>query len=227
MAELSFIEQVDSQIKKHHLLNHPFYKAWNTGDLEVSTIQEYAAQYYKHVSAFPRYLSAIHSNCDDIKTRQILLENLVDEEMGAENHPELWMRFAEGMGNSRNNVKNTVAMKETQQLVDTFTKLSKSERYHIGLAALYCYESMVPEVAENKIKGLRKFYGIDDENTLKFFTVHMHTDKWHREVVRKLIAELNDSEEKQSETMAAIDEALHTLNDFLTGMEKTYCSQIN
>jgi|TARA_B100001971_G_C17976073_1_gene424877 pyrroloquinoline-quinone synthase len=227
MAELSFIEQVDSQIKNHHLLNHPFYKAWNTGDLEVSTIQEYAAQYYKHVSAFPRYLSAIHSNCDDIKTRQILLENLVDEEMGAENHPELWMRFAEGMGNSRNNVKNTVAMKETQQLVDTFTKLSKSERYHIGLAALYCYESMIPEVAENKIKGLRKFYGIDDENTLKFFTVHMHADKWHREVLRKLISELNDSKEKQSETMAAIDEALHTLNDFLTGMEKTYCSQIN
>jgi len=227
MAELSFIEQVDSQIKNHHLLNHPFYKAWNTGDLEVSTIQEYAAQYYKHVSAFPRYLSAIHSNCDDIKTRQILLENLVDEEMGAENHPELWMRFAEGMGNSRNNVKNTVAMKETQQLVDTFTKLSKSERYHIGLAALYCYESMIPEVAENKIKGLRKFYGIDDENTLKYFTVHMHADKWHREVLRKLISELNDSKEKQSETMAAIDEALHTLNDFLTGMEKTYCSQIN
>ena len=220
MAELSFIEQVDSQIKNHHLLNHPFYKAWNTGDLEVSTIQEYAAQYYKHVSAFPRYLSAIHSNCDDIKTRQILLENLVDEEMGAENHPELWMRFAEGMGNSRNNVKNTVAMKETQQLVDTFTKLSKSERYHIGLAALYCYESMIPEVAENKIKGLRKFYGIDDENTLKFFTVHMHADKWHREVLRKLIAELNDSKEKQAETMAAIDEALHALNNFLTGMGK-------
>jgi pyrroloquinoline-quinone synthase len=83
---------------------------------------------------------------------------------------------------------------------------------------------MVPEVAENKIEGLRKFYGIDDENTLKFFTVHMHADKWHREVVRKLIAELNDSEEKQSETMAAIEEALHALNNFLTGMEKTYCS---
>ena len=227
MAELSFIEQVDSQIKNHHLLNHPFYKAWNTGDLEVSTIQEYAAQYYKHVSAFPRYLSAIHSNCDDIKTRQILLENLMDEEMGDENHPELWMRFAEGVGNSREKVQQTVAMKETKELVDTFLKLSKSERYHIGLAALYCYESMIPEVAENKIKGLRKFYGIDDENTLKFFTVHMHADKWHREVLRKLISELNDSKEKQSETMAAIDEALHTLNDFLTGMEKTYCSQIN
>lgn len=223
MKKTSFIDQVDAQIEKHHLLNHPFYKAWNAGELDPAVIREYAAQYYQHVSAFPRYLSSIHTNCEDIRIRQILLENLVDEEMGAENHPELWMRFAEGMGNTRENVKMTIARDETQELVDTFMKLSKDQHYHIGLAALYCYESMVPEVAENKIAGLRKFYGIDDEQTLKFFTVHMHADKWHREVVRKLIAELNDNEEKQAETMAAVKEALHALNNFLTGMERAYC----
>ena len=220
MAELSFIEQVDAQIENHHLLNHPFYQAWSAGELDVTVIREYASQYSKHVSLFPRYLSSIHTNCDDIHVRQVLLENLVDEEMGTENHPELWMRFAEGMGNSRNNVKKTVAMEETRQLVNTFMKLSKEQRYHIGLAALYCYESMQPEISETKKDGLKKFYGIDDEKTLKFFTVHMHADKWHRKVLRKLIAELNDSKEKQAETMAAIDEALHALNNFLTGMGK-------
>ena len=111
-------------------------------------------------------------------------------------------------------------MEETRQLVNTFMKLSKEQRYHIGLAALYCYESMQPEISETKKDGLKKFYGIDDEKTLKFFTVHMHADKWHREVLRKLIAELNNSKEKQAETMVAIDEALHALNNFLTGMEK-------
>ena len=220
MPKLSFIEQVDAKIDKHHLLNHPFYQAWNAGELEVSVIREYAAQYFKHVSLFPRYLSSIHTNCDDIHVRQILLENLVDEEMGAENHPELWMRFAEGMGKTRHSVNKAVAMKETQQLVNTFMDLSGEQRYHIGLAALYCYESMQPEISETKKDGLKKFYGINDEETLKFFTVHMHADKWHREVLRKLITELNDSEEKQTQTMAAIDEALHALNNFLTGMEK-------
>ena len=107
MKNTSFIDQVDKQIKKHHLLNHSFYQAWNSGDLSKDTIKEYAAQYFQHVSSFPRYLSAIHSNCDDISTRQILLENLVDEEKGSENHPELWMRFAEGMGNSRDKINNT------------------------------------------------------------------------------------------------------------------------
>ena len=77
--EKNFIDKVDNLIEKHHLLNHSFYKAWSAGELPKETIREYAAQYFQHVSLFPRYLSAIHSNCDDIKTRQLLLENLNEE----------------------------------------------------------------------------------------------------------------------------------------------------
>ena len=222
MENLSFIEKVDSEIQKHHLLNHSFYKSWNEGALEKETIKEYAAQYFQHVSSFPRYLSAIHSNCDDIKVRQLLLENLVDEDKGDENHPELWMRFAEGLGNTREEVKNKITMKETRDLVETFMGLSKSEKYHIGLAALYCYESMQPEISETKKDGLQKFYNIEDENTLKFFTVHMHADKWHRAVVRKLIIELGDTKEKRTEILEAVKSSLGVLNNFLTGMEKAY-----
>lgn len=223
MENSSFIEKIDSEIKNNHLLNHSFYKAWNEGTLEKETIKEYAAQYFQHVSLFPRYLSAIHSNCDDIKVRQLLLENLNDEDKGNENHPELWMRFAEGMGNSRDEVKNKVVMKETSELVETFMKLSRSEKYHIGLAALYCYESMQPEISETKKDGLKKFYGIDDDNTLKFFTVHMHADKWHRAIVRKMLIELSKTTERRAEILEATKSSLGVLNNFLTGMEKAYC----
>ena len=223
METKSFINQLDARIEKGHLLNHSFYQAWNAGELSHEAIQEYAAQYFKHVSSFPRYLSAIHSNCDDIKTRQILLENLVDEEKGPENHPELWMRFAEGMGNSRETVQNKVAMKEIEDLVKTFNDLSRSDQYHVGLAALYCYESMQPEISETKKDGLQKFYGIKDEKTLKFFTVHMHADKWHREVVRNLLIELSESESNQKEILDAVDSALLSLNNFLSGMERNFC----
>ena len=221
--EKNFIDKIDNMIEEKHLLKHSFYKAWNAGELPTETIREYAAQYFQHVSSFPRYLSSIHSNCEDIKTRQILLENLIDEEKGEENHPELWMRFAEGMGNSRQRVNTTEPMKETSDLVNTFNRLSKSEKYHIGLAALYCYESMQPEISETKKDGLKKFYGIKNENTLKFFTVHMHADKWHREVVRDLIKELSDTKTKQNEILHSVEVALESLNNFLTGMEKAYC----
>ena len=221
--ENNFIDKIDDLIKTHHLLNHSFYKAWNAGELRKETIREYAAQYFQHVSMFPRYLSSIHSNCDQIKTRQLLLENLNEEEKGKENHPELWMRFAEGMGNTRDIVNETNPIKETKELVEIFTKLSKSEKYHVGLAALYCYESMQPEISETKKDGLQKFYGIKDEDTLKFFTVHMHADKWHRKVVRNIIKKVAHSKSKHEEVTNSVETALRALNNFLTGMERVYC----
>ena len=223
MKSSSFIEKVDSKIQEKHLLNHSFYKAWNSGTLKKETIREYASQYFKHVSSFPRYLSSIHSNCEDIRIRQFLLENLNDEEKGEENHPELWMRFAEGMGNTRESVMKTEAIEETNNLVNTFMRLSKSDQFYIGLAALYCYESMQPEISKTKKDGLQNLYGINDENTLKFFTVHMHADKWHREVVKKLLIEVSNTDKKKEEILEAVDSALFSLNNFLTGMEKTYC----
>jgi len=224
MNKTDFLNKIEEKIEKHHLLNHSFYRAWNAGELDRSVIQEYAAQYFKHVSAFPRYLSSIHSNCEDISVRQEILENLIDEERGKENHPELWMRFAEGMGKDRKAVQETPPIEETEALVNSFMKLSKDERYHIGFGALYCYESMVPEIAENKIDGLKKFYGVaNGEETLKFFEVHQHADKWHRQVVKKILGEICDSDVKKDEALNSIDQALDSLNNFLTGMERVYC----
>lgn len=223
MNSTSFVDKVDQKIQDMHLLNHSFYQSWNEGSLSLETIREYSSQYFKHVSAFPRYLSAIHSNCDHIGTRKILLENLNDEEMGPEDHPELWMRFAEGMGNTRDEVKNAVLMEETEELVNTFNQLSRSEDYLKGLAALYCYESMQPEISKTKKEGLQNIYGIKDEETLKFFTVHMQADEWHREVIRNLLVELCNSKEKKEDVLDAVNSALAALNNFLSGMEKNYC----
>ena len=132
------------------------------------------------------------------------------------------MRFAEGMGNTRKTVNATVPIKETEELVKIFKNLSKSEKYHIGLAALYCYESMQPEIAETKRDGLQKFYNINDEDTLKFFTVHMHADKWHRKVVRNIIRKVANTRSKQEEIKDSVQTALAALNGFLSGMQRVY-----
>ena len=88
---MTFSEKLKNSISAYHLLSHPFYQGWNRGDISKETLREYAVQYYNHVKAFPRYISAAHSKCNDIKKRRILLENLADEEglNGEEPHPEL------------------------------------------------------------------------------------------------------------------------------------------
>ena len=82
---------------------------------------------------------------------------------------------------------------------------------------------MQPEISETKKNGLQKFYNINDADTLKFFTVHMHADKWHRKVVRNIIKKVSDSKSKQNEITNSVEAALDSLNNFLTGMERVYC----
>ncbi len=75
-----FSKELNTKLDEFHLLKHPFYQAWNEGKLSREIIKDYAEQYYHHVKAFPRYISATHSICEDIEQRKILLENLNDEE---------------------------------------------------------------------------------------------------------------------------------------------------
>jgi pyrroloquinoline-quinone synthase len=175
------------------LLKHPFYQEWTEGTLSAQRLRNYAIQYYRHVAAFPRYLSALHSRCDDLETRQALLENLIDEERGADNHPELWLRFAQALGLTREEVTTVEPLPAANALVATFEHLTRDLPLAAGFSALYVYEAQVAEVANIKIDGLRRFYGIgddaDDANAdgVKFFAVHRDADPYHAQAVARLI----------------------------------------
>ena len=113
-----FEKTIQQDIAPFHLLKHNFYQKWSEGKLKIEELQEYSCQYFHHVNAFPRYISTIHSMCADINNRQVLLDNLVDEEKGSENHPELWQRFAEGISVSRERIAKTKLNPETKELID-------------------------------------------------------------------------------------------------------------
>ncbi|WP_410526339.1 iron-containing redox enzyme family protein [Rickettsia massiliae] len=97
----------------------------------------------------------------------MLLGNLIEEEQGEENHPELWKRFAEGLGCLRNQLTSEPKLDSTQKLVQGYFKLTEKS-FSIGLGALYAYERQTPKVFDSKIQGLQKFYGISDYRTLQY-----------------------------------------------------------
>jgi len=211
------MHRLDQIIAEKHLLTHPFYQRWVLGKLTLEELKRYAINYYPHVQAFPTYVSAVHSNCDDPETRQELLQNLREEEEGEENHPELWLRFAESLGVSRDEVKNSNKIQQAHRVVETFRKLAK-RGFASGLGALYAYESQVPQIAEKKIEGLSQFYGIRDERGVKFFKVHQTADIYHSQTAREAIDQLSPAE--QEEAYAAAKEAGEVLWDFLTALDR-------
>ena len=210
-----FSKELNQKLDQYHLLNHPFYKSWNEGKLTREIIKDYAEQYYQHVKAFPRYISATHSLCEDIEKRKILLENLNDEENRDADHPKLWKNFAIAMGADSEKIEEVKAEQFTKDLIDNFFKNGRST-YAEGLASLYTYERQIPEIAVTKIKGLKKFYGVNSKEGLEFFETHKKADVYHRVECEKLLDGLSKEEQSAAEK-AALSTAKYLWN-FLSGI---------
>ena len=213
-----FLFELDRRIAAKNVLLHPFYQAWNAGTLSREALQDYAAQYYHHVSAFPTYLSAVHSVTPDAAARRVLLQNLCDEEAGQPNHPELWLQFAEGVGVPRAAAEATAPQPETSALIETFRALCRNARYTDGIAALYAYESQIPEVSTTKIAGLQSRYGVTDPATLKYFAVHAEADITHRAEERRLLETQIATPEQADSALRAADRALDAVWNLLSGV---------
>ncbi len=213
----TYLDSIDAQIAARHLLTHPFYLAWTRGELSRKTLADYASQYYQHVAAFPTYLSALHARCDDQPTRRHILQNLIDEEAGEPNHPQLWRNFAASLGVNPQQLDRVESWPETEHLIATFRDICGQGDLAEGLAALYAYESQIPAVSESKIDGLVRRYHFTDPESYRYFTVHMEADKEHSAVERKLLEE-NIRPENQERVSAAVDRVLGGLWELLSGV---------
>jgi pyrroloquinoline-quinone synthase len=211
------IDLIDRDIAEKHLLKHPFYLAWTRGELSQEALMDYAGQYYHHVAAFPTYLSAVHANCDNQATRKHLLDNLIDEESGSPNHPDLWIKFAEGFGLSESDVRNSEKKAETKNLVHTFRSVCRDGSVAQGVAALYAYESQIPAICESKIEGLKTHYGFKDPEHYRYFSVHLEADKEHSATERRILDEYV-GDESIGELRAASGRVLDALWEMLSGV---------
>src|SRR5580700_2659681 len=122
-----FWSRFEERVAPFNLLQHPFYQAWSKGELTREDLREYAAEYWHHVSAFPTYLSALHSRLPDGEMRREVLRNLAEEEgvdaATARPHSDLWMDFAAVMGASRGEVEGRAVQPEMTALMATFREL--------------------------------------------------------------------------------------------------------
>ncbi|MBV8437371.1 MAG: CADD family putative folate metabolism protein [Silvibacterium sp.] len=213
----SVLGEIDARVASQHLLDHPFYQAWSRGELSLEALRDYATQYYHHVAAFPTYLSAVHAQTEDGEVRRQILSNLMDEEAGSPNHPELWLQFAESLGLERTEVKSASLWPETRKLITDFRACCGERGTGVGLAALYAYESQIPSVSEAKIDGLKKHYGFSDAEGYKYFSVHIEADREHAAVEAAQIAQLVDDGQRAA-ALEAVGQVLAGLYGLLSAV---------
>jgi pyrroloquinoline-quinone synthase len=159
MNALRLVMRLDAEIAKRHLLLHPFYQDWQAGRLSRERLRLYAAQYYRHVEASPRYLKMVASRAGG-RLRELVLENLAEEENPVAPHAKLWQDFATAVGVAPEQLWSSAPLPGTRRLVRTYGEICSRDSLEEAVAALYSYEAQVPEIATSKIDGLRRHYGM-------------------------------------------------------------------
>jgi len=209
--------RLDGSTADVRLLDHPFYRAWAEGTLTRDDLRFYSTQYWRQVEAFPGYLEALAERLPESAARVSVLENLADER--DDDHPGLWLRFAETVGAQRDEVTATPAEAETASCVAAFGEGMTARSAMFALGMLYGYESQTSAVATTKIEGLRDRYGIDGAG-VEYFALHGELDVEHASELAAAIGELASTEEDLREAEEGARAGAAAIHGLLDGVAR-------
>ena len=184
MKNTQLFQQIEAVIAEKHMLNHPFYKVWSQGKLTKEELGDYLAQYYYLEAAFPRFMSGLHARTLDADMRQKMLENLIHEEAGENNHVAQLLLLAEdAFGMTKEKIMLIGPNEKTQAIIKAFEEATTSDDIQEGLAAMIVYKQQVSDVAQTKLEGLRDFYGVSDEESLEFYETHSAVNRDYHQML--------------------------------------------
>ena len=187
------LESLNALIEHYHPLKHPFYQAWTKGTLSRESLQLYAEQYYQHVRAFPENSKQLADRAEE-SLAELVEDNLAEELDPASPHPVRRRQFAESLGVSEASLDEAHPLPGIAALLDSYDEVASQGTMTQAVAAFYVYEAQVPEIATQKISGLKHFYDVTELRALAYFGVHEEADVRHRAAWREWLASQNDDD---------------------------------
>jgi pyrroloquinoline-quinone synthase len=190
---------LELSLRDRQLLNHPFYRRWEAGDLSLNELRLYAEQYRFFEQMLPRFLERLAQELPEGAARESVLRNLADE-VARPSHLELFEKFAGFYQASSAPISPAM-----QQLVDAYAEvllLGPSA----ALAGLWAYESQGAGIADSKAAGLATHYGASPD-ALAFWWAHGTVEGDHAKWTLEALEQLAPEEEVAREATRSVGEA--------------------
>jgi pyrroloquinoline-quinone synthase len=169
---------ISSLLADRQLLQHPFYRRWQEGNVTREELGDYAAQYRHFERYLPEFLSRLISGLPGGEARDMVAANLADETGDPIAHVELFERFANAVGAPDGDEAAEPSPAMAALLADYDQLLAVSAE--AALAGFVAYESQSSGIAAEKAAGLRRDHGLDEE-AVSFWEHHATVDSRHGE----------------------------------------------
>jgi len=183
----------------------------------------FAGQFFLQVREFPRAVSAMHANCPYPQERIELAESIYEEETGRlsgcnQPQPELFIRFGEAVGLSRQELVEGKPLPATRALIDWF-ELSTKQRSFIEAAAAInqAAEGQVPGAFGPMARQLQKHYGLS-KKAVEFWDIHEMADAEHSDVGDNIVIKHASDAAMQDRVRDALQHSLDAWWQFFDGI---------
>jgi pyrroloquinoline-quinone synthase len=126
----------------------------------------------------------------------MILDQLVEEAgdpKGKEpGHPDLWLRFCEGLGVPRAEVQGAPLLPNTMVAIDDFLYTNRVQPFYVSAAG----SSEPPNVplCARLLPAFQKHYHVDDDH-LQYYQLHVTADVEHSEWIGQIVAHFAASPE--------------------------------
>jgi pyrroloquinoline-quinone synthase len=181
---MNLIERLDEARRRCNVLEHPFYRRWECGELTRDELGFYAGEYRHAVVALAGAAAAAG-----------------DPDHAAEEtaHIALWDDFAAAL--------DAPLDREPAPETAACTAAWRPEDPLEARAVLYAIEAGQPEISRTKLAGLVDHYGFEaDSPATAYFAVHAERDHEHAATSRAVLAAADPAEPDR--LVAAAEEAL-------------------
>jgi pyrroloquinoline-quinone synthase len=188
------------KLENHPFRTHPFFAAIERGTVPKAVVQAWAKQFYPWLASVPLAMAERFSNCPiDVELdpyRRLILDQLVEEagdpKGKAPGHPELWLRFCEGLGVPRAEVLREPQLPSTMVAIDDFLYTNRVHPFYISAAG--SSEPPNVELCARLLPAFRKHYGVG-EDRLEYYRLHVTADVEHSEWIGRIVAGFATSSE--------------------------------
>ena len=181
------------KMANHPFRTHPFFGQLERGEVPRPLVHRWVGQFYPWLACVPIAMAERFSRCPwEAKFdpfRRMILDMLVEEAgdpKGKEpGHPELWLRFCEGLGLSRSQVLGSALLPSTLVAMDDFLYINREVPFYISAAG--SSEPPNVELCQRLLPAFRTHYGVDDAH-LTYYSLHVTADEEHSRFVGEMVA---------------------------------------
>jgi pyrroloquinoline-quinone synthase len=222
----NFVAALRARSQDYHD-RHSFHRKMNEGKLSPGQIQGWAANRFYYQGNIPRKDAAIIANCPDRDVRRCWVQRILDHDgaAGGEGGIEAWLRLAEAVGLTRDEVwDERHVVPGVRFAVDAYINFART-RWWVEAVASSLTEMFAPDLMAERIAAFERYYPWIDPAGLAYFRARLSQAPRDSRYALQVVTQRCRTPEEQAAAAAALSFKCDVLWAMLDAIDRAYADR--